>query len=364
MTLPDPATCHAALERRDRDFDGLFFICVKTTGIYCRPICPARTPLPRNRRFVATAAEARDLGFRACKRCRPESAPGSPAWNGTVTSVARALTLIDQGALDSGETPAAVEALGDRLGVGERQVRRLFARHLGVSPVAVAQAKRLAAAVRLIDEGLLPMAQVAAEAGFGSIRRFNETFAAAHGETPAHRRKRTAGAPGMHLNLSRYAAPAFELLVVTDADGTLRALDFSDFQERMHRLLARHYGDFTLTEAAVPAAVATALDSYFAGDVTALDALPVATGGTAFQKSVWAALRRIPAGETMGYGALAALLGKPGAARAVGLANGSNPIGIVVPCHRVIGANGTLTGYAGGVERKRWLLAHESGKHR
>jgi O-6-methylguanine DNA methyltransferase len=337
---------------------------VKTTGIYCRPICPARTPLPQNRRFVATAAEARALGFRACKRCRPESAPGSPAWNGTVTSVARALTLIDAGALDSGETPAAVEALGDRLGVGERQVRRLFARHLGVSPIAVAQAKRLAAAVRLIDEGRLPMAQVAAEAGFGSVRRFNEAFAAAHGETPAHRRKRTAGAPEMHLNLGRYAAPAFELLVVTDADGTLRALDFSDFQERMRRLLARHYGDFTLAEAAVPAAVAAALDSYFAGDVTALDALPVATGGTGFQKKVWAALRRIPAGETMGYGALAARLGKPGAARAVGLANGSNPIGIVVPCHRVIGANGTLTGYAGGVERKRWLLAHESGKHR
>ncbi len=359
-TLPDPETCYAAMQRRDRAFDGRFFTCVKTTGIYCRPVCPARPPLLKNCRFAATAAEARALGFRACKRCRPESEPGSPAWNGTVTSVRRALTLIDGGALDAADAPAAVEALGDKLGVGERQVRRLFARHLGVSPVAVAQAKRLAAAVALIDETTTPMAEVAAAAGFGSVRRFNEVFAAVHGQTPASRRKRNRGAPKMQLTLTRYAAPAFELLIVTDADGALRALDFSDFEERMHRLLARHYGSFTLVDGPAPAAVTVALDAYFAGDITALDALPVATGGTEFQKSVWAALRRIPAGETLGYGALAAMLGKPGAARAVGLANGLNPIGIVVPCHRVIGANGSMTGYAGGIERKRWLLAHEN----
>lgn len=161
------------------------------------------------------------------------------------------------------------------------------------------------------------------------------------------------------LTLTVYAAPVGNLLVVTDAEGRLRALDFSDYEERMHRLLARHYGDFALAPGDAPAAVTAALDAYFAGDLTALDAVPVATGGTAFQKSVWAALRAIPAGETRGYGALAASLGKPGAARAVGLANGMNPIGIVVPCHRVIGADGTLTGYAGGVERKAWLLRHE-----
>ena len=163
----------------------------------------------------------------------------------------------------------------------------------------------------------------------------------------------------MQLTLARYQAPAFELLLVTDGDGVLRALDFCDFEERMHRLLARHYGAFTLVPGDSPAAVTAALDAYFGGDLTALDTLQVATAGTPFQKSVWAALRRIPAGATQGYGALAAALGKPGAARAVGLANGSNPIGIVVPCHRVIGASGTLTGYAGGVERKAWLLRHE-----
>ncbi len=359
MSIPDPDTCYAAMQRRDRNHDGAFFTCVKTTGIYCRPVCPARPPLLKNCVFVATAAEAVALGFRACKRCRPESAPGSPAWNGTAASVRRALTLIDGGALDANETPVPVEALGDKLGVGERQVRRLFAKHLGVSPVAVAQAKRLAAAVRLIDDGRLPMAEIASEAGFGSVRRFNEVFAAVHGETPAQRRKRTAGAAQMQLILTRYQAPAFEILVVTDADGVLRALDFSDFEERMHRLLARHYGTYTLVDGAAPAPVTAALDAYFTGDLTALDALPVATGGTEFQQKVWAALRRIPAGETQGYGALAAQLGNPGAARAVGLANGMNPIGIVVPCHRVIGASGALTGYAGGVERKKWLLQHE-----
>ncbi len=360
--IPDPETCYAAMQARNRDFDGVFFTCVRTTGIYCRPVCPARPPLLKNCRFVASAAEAEAAGFRACKRCRPESAPGSPAWNGTAASVRRALTLIDNGALDAADTPAAVEALGDKLGVGDRQVRRLFAKHLGVSPVAVAQAKRLAAAVMLIDETTLPMAEVASAAGFGSVRRFNEAFAAVHGESPATRRKRNHGANAMHLTLSRYAAPAFELLIVSDADAALRALDFADYEERMRRLLARHYGSFTLVDGAAPAAITAALDAYFAGDLGALDGVKVATGGTDFQKSVWAALRTIPVGETMGYGALAARLGKPGAARAVGLANGMNPIGIVVPCHRVIGANGTLTGYAGGVERKKWLLAHEGAR--
>ena len=166
----------------------------------------------------------------------------------------------------------------------------------------------------------------------------------------------------MDFTLSRYAAPAFDLIVVSDTDGVLRALDFSDFEERLHRLLARHYGQYHVSEAPAPAAITAALDAYFAGDLAALDTLPVATSGSEFQRLVWAALRTIPAGETSGYGALATRIGKPGAARAVGLANGANPIGIVVPCHRVIGASGTLTGYAGGVERKAWLLRHEGAR--
>jgi len=360
MTTPlDPATCYAAITVRDPAADGRFFVCVRTTGIFCRPVCPARTPLARNVTFVGTAAEAVAAGFRACKRCRPDAIPGSAAWSGTAASVRRALDLIDAGKLDDNpDRRAKVEDLGDGLGLGERQVRRLFAKHVGAPPVAVAQAKRLAAANELIDAGHLPLGEVALAAGFGSVRRFNELYRTVHGETPAARRARVTKGTPMHLTLSRYGAPEADLLLVTDGD-TLRALDFTDFEPRMRTLLQRHYGTVTLTGGTVPEMIAAALDAYFAGDLTALDAVPVATGGTDFQRAVWAALRAIPAGTTTGYGALAAALGKPGAARAVGLANGSNPIGIVVPCHRVIGADGTLTGYAGGVERKEWLLKHE-----
>jgi O-6-methylguanine DNA methyltransferase len=162
----------------------------------------------------------------------------------------------------------------------------------------------------------------------------------------------------MQLQLDRFATPLGDLLLVFDDEG-LRALDFADFEPRMHRLLRLHYGAVTLINAPAPASITGPLTAYFAGDAAALDSIAVATGGTDFQRKVWAALRTIPAGETWSYGALANRIGSPGASRAVGMANGSNPIGIVVPCHRVIGANGTLTGYAGGVERKRWLLSHE-----
>jgi len=368
MTIPapfDPVGCYAAMQIRDPAADGKFFVCVRTTGIFCRPVCPARTPLATNVTFVRTPAEAVAAGYRACKRCRPDAAPGSAAWTGSAASVRRALALIDAGGLDdSFGVKNGVDTLGDRLGLGERQVRRLFGKHLGAPPVAVAQAKRLAAANELIDAGALPMAEVALAAGFGSVRRFNELYRAVHGETPAVRRARIIKGTAMKLTLSRYAAPssssfAGDILTVTDGNDTLRALDFADYEPRMRTLLARHYGAVTLVEGDAPARVTAALDAYFGGDTTALDALPVATAGSDFQRSVWAALRAIPAGTTTGYGALAAALGKPGAARAVGLANGANPIGIVVPCHRVIGANGTLTGYAGGVARKEWLLRHE-----
>ncbi|WP_310497809.1 methylated-DNA--[protein]-cysteine S-methyltransferase [Sandarakinorhabdus sp.] len=163
----------------------------------------------------------------------------------------------------------------------------------------------------------------------------------------------------MILTLSSHPSPLGPLLIVTDGAGVLRALDFADYADRLHLLLARHYGPVTPQPGDTPPAIAAALDAYFAGDADALHALPIATNGSNFQRAVWAMLRTIPAGATWNYGQLAAALGKPGAARAVGLANGANPIGIAVPCHRVIGANGALTGYAGGIARKRWLLAHE-----
>lgn len=163
------------------------------------------------------------------------------------------------------------------------------------------------------------------------------------------------------LQMERVASPIGTMLLAADDEGTLRALDFADYESRLHRLLGRHYGTaYELRPGRVPAAVTDALAAYFAGALTALDAVAVRTNGSAFQRRVWAALRDIPAGATTSYGRLAATLGHASASRAVGLANGANPIGIVVPCHRVIGANGKLTGYGGGLERKRWLLDHEA----
>jgi methylated-DNA-[protein]-cysteine S-methyltransferase len=165
--------------------------------------------------------------------------------------------------------------------------------------------------------------------------------------------------------LDRADSPIGCSILVTDSEGRLCALDWHDHEDRMRRLLRHHYGPLaTLEPGRAPDEIRQALDAYFAGDLTQLERVPCRTGGTAFQRSVWAALRKIPAGATLSYGALAAQLGRPRAVRAVGLANGANPVGLVVPCHRVIGSNGSLTGYGGGLERKRWLLTHERAAFR
>ncbi|MBU1385908.1 MAG: methylated-DNA--[protein]-cysteine S-methyltransferase [Alphaproteobacteria bacterium] len=161
------------------------------------------------------------------------------------------------------------------------------------------------------------------------------------------------------LTLDRIATPVGEVLLVTDADGAVRALDFADYEPRMMRLLSRHLPGFVLEAGRAPDPVRTAVTAYFDGDLAALDGVAVKTGGTTFQRTVWAALRAIPAGQTRSYGQLAAAIGSPRAVRAAGLANGQNPVALIVPCHRVIGSTGALTGYAGGLERKMWLLRHE-----
>jgi methylated-DNA-[protein]-cysteine S-methyltransferase len=165
----------------------------------------------------------------------------------------------------------------------------------------------------------------------------------------------------LQLFIDRIDTPIGELLLVADGGGKLRALDWADYEERMLRLLRLHYGNngFTLVPAHNPHGLRDTLERYFAGDVGAIDEIAVETAGTSFQRSVWKALRNIPGGSVISYGQLARQIDRPNAVRAVGLANGSNPIGIVVPCHRVIGANGSLTGYGGGLDRKRWLLDHE-----
>ena len=162
----------------------------------------------------------------------------------------------------------------------------------------------------------------------------------------------------------RIKTPIGELDIIADEDGRLRAVEWTDHADRMHRSLRIQYGQYELKPARNPAGTSAALRAYFAGDVTAIDGLKVATAGTDFQKSVWKALRGIACGETITYATLARRIGRPTAVRAVGHANGDNPISVVVPCHRVIGTNGSLTGYGGGIERKRWLLAHEQGGRR
>jgi O-6-methylguanine DNA methyltransferase len=164
----------------------------------------------------------------------------------------------------------------------------------------------------------------------------------------------------LRLVIGQIGTPLGDALVAVDERDVLRALFFADFEERMHRSLRSQYGAMPLEAGRVPEPVREALSAYFDGDQAALSGLAWATGGTPFQRKVWAALSDIPSGTTLSYGALAARLGMPKAVRAVGFANGANPISVVVPCHRVVGANGSLTGYGGGLHRKRWLLTHES----
>ena len=191
MELLDRRTYYRAFQSHDARFDGRVFVGVTSTGIYCRPICPARTPKFENCRFFASAAAAQEASFRPCLRCRPEIAPDLAFWRGTANTVSRALALIGEGALDGEDTD--VESLAARLGVGGRQLRRLFQRHLGASPIAVAQTRRVLFAKQLLHDTHLPMAEVALASGFGSVRRFNETFRDLFGRPPsALRRKGSA----------------------------------------------------------------------------------------------------------------------------------------------------------------------------
>ena len=227
MELHDRRTYYRAFQSHDARFDGRVFVGVTSTGIYCRPICPARCPRFENCRFFASAAAAQEASFRPCLRCRPEIAPDLAFWRGTANTVSRALALIADGALDGEDSD--VEQLAERLGVGGRQLRRLFQRHLGASPIAVAQTRRVLFAKQLLHDTHLPMAEVALASGFGSVRRFNETFHDLFGRPPSALRRK-AGTdnsaregvtlrlayrppydwPGMLSTLSSRAAPGVE----------------------------------------------------------------------------------------------------------------------------------------------------------
>src|SRR5215510_8712707 len=184
LDLPQGVLDRARVSR-DARFDGKFFIAVTSTGIYCRPVCPVRSPKPANVRYYATAAAAAEAGFRPCLRCRPEAAPGTPAWLGTSAVVRRALRLIDDGVLDN----ESVDELASTLGLGARHLRRLFVQHVGASPISFAQTRRLQFAKRLWDETTLPITEIALASGFGSLRRFNTAFLQTYGRAPRDLRK-------------------------------------------------------------------------------------------------------------------------------------------------------------------------------
>jgi AraC family transcriptional regulator of adaptative response / DNA-3-methyladenine glycosylase II len=187
MNQLDRQTCYAAVRRRDAAYDGVFFTAVNTTGIYCRPVCPAVPPKLENVEFMPSAAAAQAAGYRPCLRCRPELSPAHPAWHGTRSSVGRALRLIEAGAMNEG----GVEELAARLGIGDRQLRRLFLAHLGATPVQVAQTRRVLLAKQLLTDTRLPMTEIALAAGFGSVRRFNALFRRMYGTAPQGLRRVT-----------------------------------------------------------------------------------------------------------------------------------------------------------------------------
>jgi AraC family transcriptional regulator of adaptative response / DNA-3-methyladenine glycosylase II len=202
----DPALYYRAVQARDARYDGRFFTCVKTTGIYCRPICPARPPKFENCTFVPTAAAAQAAGFRPCLRCHPECSPDLDAWRGTASTASRAMKLIEAGELDNGD----IVSLADRLQIGERQLRRLFRQHIGAAPIAVAQTRRLLLARQLIHQTNLSMIHVALASGFGSVRRFNETFQRLYQRAPSELRRRATGASGPEISLLLPYRPPYD----------------------------------------------------------------------------------------------------------------------------------------------------------
>jgi AraC family transcriptional regulator, regulatory protein of adaptative response / DNA-3-methyladenine glycosylase II len=252
MKQLDPDVCYRALQTRDPRFDGRLFVGVTSTGIYCRPICPARTPKREHCRFFATSAAAQEAGFRACLRCRPEISPELACWRGTSNTVSRALALIAEGFLD-GEN-GNVEALATRVGMGERQLRRLFEQHLGASPVAVAQTRRVLFAKQLIHDTRLSMAEVAMAAGFGSLRRFNDAFRTLYHRSPSELRgnmRPTSDSPAVAsvtLHLSYRPPYDWEAML---AYLRARAIEGMEFVENgIYRRTVSHEGENGIVEVA------------------------------------------------------------------------------------------------------------------
>ncbi len=338
--LPRPDELHRAVDERDPSYEGLFLVAVKTTGIFCRPTCPSRQALRENREFFPSADAAQDAGFRPCLRCKPLDAPGThPDW------VDRVLTLLD-------EQPAVrlTDATLNRLGVQPTTARRYFRGMFGMTLQGYARARRLGLALDLLQRGG-PVLPAGFESGFESDSGFRDAFKRLFGVTPTEAR----GVPALVATV--VPSPLGPLLAAASEEG-LCMLEFAD-----RKRLPEQAADLTrwFKRPVVPGSIAfiaaaeRELAEYFAGSRQRFE-VPLVLKGTEFQVRVWQELLRIPYAETISYEMLAGQIGKPTAARAVGMANGRNRIPIIVPCHRVIQKNGQLRGYGGGLWRKQFLL--------
>jgi len=345
-SLPSERTMRRAFLAGDASYDGVFFTGVKTTGIFCRPSCSARKPRPENVEFFASPKEAMFSGYRACKRCHPLDADGRPPpW------VAKLLARLDA-------TPGERIRAGDLRaeGVDPARARRWFQKHYGMTFQAYCRARRLAGAFREIKGGST-VSEVASGSGFESESGFRAAFARAFGAAPVE------AAAGEAVALEWIASPVGPLVAGATDEG-LCFLEFSDRRmlEAQLATLRRRLG-----APLVPGrhrwldVLREQLDAYFAARRQSFD-LPLVIRGTPFQEQVWRTLLEIPYGETWSYRDVAARIKQPGATRAVGTANGMNRIAIVIPCHRVVNADGRMGGYGGGVWRKQFLLDLERGQ--
>src|SRR5436190_20032514 len=347
MTLPSTSEMYRALVERDRTFEGLFFACVRTTGIFCRPTCHARKPKPENVEFAPTIQEALHRGYRPCLLCEPMSAgAAAPNWLAPL--------------LDEIKTQPELELKDQDLrvrGLDPVQVRRTFKRSFGMTFQAYQRACRLGTAMKALHAGA-PTIDAGMDAGFESDSGFRDAFARVFGDTPGRAR-------GTALLTATWIETPLGPMLAIAGDGGLELLEFVDRRalETELRELGRKWKRAIVPgEHPILTRTASELGEYFAGTRRAFE-IPLNLQGSPFQIAAWKALCRIPYGETRSYADMARMVGSPGAVRAIGRANGQNGLGIVVPRHRVIQADGSLRGYGGRRWRKQWLLDHERGSN-
>lgn len=344
MLLPSTDEMYRALVERDGSYEGLFYACVRTTGIFCRPTCHARKPKRENVEFAASVQEALHRGYRPCQLCAPMAAgPSAPSW---------LAPLLD----DVARHPEARLRDGDlhERGLDPVQVRRTFKRQFGITFQEYQRGMRLGTAMRVLREGA-PTLEAGLEAGFESDSGFREAFARVFGDTPGRARGKDL------MTGAGIETPLGPMLAIA-ADAGLALLEFVDRRALETELgeLRRDWGVAVVPgEHPVLSATREQLREYFAGTRTGFD-LPLDLRGSAFQLKAWRALCEIPYGQTRSYADMARRVGSPAAVRAIGRVNGQNRIAIVVPCHRVIRSDGSLCGYGGGRWRKQWLLDHEA----